>query len=57
MKQYEDAVFLIPKKYERAMCDQLTGLGVQIQQMIVNDIGVDIATAFVYHYNKMKSYL
>ncbi len=57
LKQYEDAVFLIPKKYERAMCDQLTGLGVQIQQMIVNDIGLDIATAFVYHYNKKKSYL
>lgn len=57
LKQYEDPVFLIPKKYERIMCEQLASLGVQKQQMMVNDIGLDIATAFVYHYNQMKSYL
>lgn len=57
LKQYEDPVFLIPRKYERAMCEQLTNLGVRKQQMMVNDIGLDIATAFVYHYNQMRSYL
>jgi len=57
LKQYEDPVFLIPKKYEQIMCEQLTNLGLQKQQMMVNDIGLDIATAFVYHYNQMESYL
>ena len=48
----EDAVFLIPKKYEKAMQEQLMELGVDKERIVANNIGHDIAAAFVYHYKR-----
>jgi len=48
----EDVVFLVPSKYECTMSEQLEKLGVSKERIIPNDIGLDIAAAFVYQYNK-----
>lgn len=50
--QLEDAIYLVPRKYAQPMSDQLNGLGISQTSIVVNDIGWDVASAFVYQYKK-----